>query len=379
MPIYQVPISIDDPVNRAILSVSEDSLTGFWRRPFDEIARRTAIPLETVLERIRAMLEAGVIRRVRQTIISTNLAQGALVAWDVPRERLHEAFDFMYREDPFSGHVVIRTTDPTSPGARYRLWTTIKVPQGFSLERHCQLLAHKVGARAFCLMPPKVMFVLGVGHVRRQGLEPGAMAPHPADAVPVQMEELSELEWQVLDILKRELTPEEVRPDLWELRAKEAGIDLGTFYQVAESLARRNIVGRFSTFLEHYKPVADGSRVAPYNALFHWAVAPGQELEAGRQIGRFTVLTHCYWREAGPQFHNVNIMAVAHGQDKAWLLAHKDAIDSHLRSCGIQVLYTNIFWGGRSEIKPSEVSPRAYREWLQHMGGIHPNDMTSQS
>ncbi len=58
-------------------------------------------------------------------------------------------------------------------------------------------------------------------------------------------------------------------------------------------------------------------------------------------------------------------MAVAHGTDKQRLLAHKAAIDGHLNECGIPVTYTNMFWGGRSEIKPSEISPRAYGDWLE--------------
>jgi hypothetical protein len=58
-------------------------------------------------------------------------------------------------------------------------------------------------------------------------------------------------------------------------------------------------------------------------------------------------------------------MAVAHGTDKQRLLTHKAAIDSHLNECGIPVTYTNLFWGGRSEIKPSEISPWAYRDWLE--------------
>jgi hypothetical protein len=57
-------------------------------------------------------------------------------------------------------------------------------------------------------------------------------------------------------------------------------------------------------------------------------------------------------------------MAVAHGTDKQLLLDHKAAIDEHLRLNGIPVSYTNVFWGGRSEIKPSEISPHVYREWL---------------
>lgn len=363
-----VPVTVDDPVNVAILSVSEDRLQGFLRDPLGEIARRTGLPIETVVERIRAMLEAGTIRRVRQTLVTTNLAHGALVAWEVPQERLHAAFDFMFREDPFSGHVVIRTTDVASPGSTYKLWTTVKVPQGFSLEKHCQLLAERVGALRFRIMPAKALFVLGVGHTRRRGLQPGAKSDTPARVHWIKEEQLSQLEWRVLAALKREFRPEEIVPDIWRARAAEADVDLETFYRVAEALDRRGLIGRFSTFLEHYKPVAGGQRVARYNALFHWAVPPGLEVKAGQEIGRHHILTHCYWREAGPEFHNVNLMAVAHGQEKDWLLAHKAAIDSHLAEVGIPVLYTNVFWGGRSEIKPSEIFPLAYVEWCQRMG-----------
>ena len=45
------------------------------------------------------------------------------------------------------------------------------------------------------------------------------------------------------------------------------------------------------------------------------------------------------------------------------VLAHKAAINAHLGEAGIPVGYTNVFWGGRSEIKPSEISPIAYAAW----------------
>ena len=50
------------------------------------------------------------------------------------------------------------------------------------------------------------------------------------------------------------------------------------------------------------------------------------------------------------------------------MLAHKAAIDKHLEEAGIPVLYTNVFWGGRSEIKPSEISPAEYAEWANRVG-----------
>src|SRR3954464_8506033 len=132
MNLSTVPIEISDPINASILSISEDKIQGFQRDPLGEIARQSGVDLPVVVDRIQAMLRAGTIRRVRQTLMATNLAPGALVAWQLPLEKLDAAFDYMFQQDPFSGHVVIRSADPASPGASYKLWTTLKVPHGFS-------------------------------------------------------------------------------------------------------------------------------------------------------------------------------------------------------------------------------------------------------
>ncbi|MCW3059594.1 MAG: transcriptional regulator, AsnC family, partial [Capsulimonas sp.] len=222
-------------------------------------------------------------------------------------------------------------------------------------------------AESFRLMPARRLFVLGVGHVRRQGLRIGSRSDALADVQDTEIVSLSELDWRVLNALKREFAAEEITRDLWDVRADEAEVSLETFYAIARSLDQRGVIGRFSTFLEHVKPT-DGRRVTRYNALFHWAVPEGREIEAGREIGRFPILTHAYWREGGPEFGNVNLMAVAHGLDKSVLLAHKAAMDTHLEALGIPVRYTNVFWGGRSEIKPSEISPDVYRRWSESVG-----------
>ncbi len=363
-----VPVRYDDPVNSQILAVSEDMLQGFQRDPLGEISRQTGIELSSVVERIRAMLRAGTIRRVRQTLLSINLAPGALTAWQVPEEKLDDAFEYMCQRDPFSGHIVIRTTDEPAPGSSYKLWTTVKIPLPYSLEKHCDYLAAQTGVERYRLMPAKSMFALGVGHVRRQGLEPGSKSDLPAEPTALEVVALTDREWRVLTALKREFAPEELVPDLWRPRAEEAGVSLDEFYEVAESLNRRNVMGRFSTFLEHVKPVADYEAVTGSNGLFHWAVPPGREMEAGGEIGRHHVLTHVYWRDAGPEFANVNIMAVGHGPDRKLVQEHKTAIDAHLEAVGIPVSYTNVFWSTRSEIKPSEVSPAAYREWCLSTG-----------
>ena len=362
-------IEHSDPINAKILAISEDKIPGFVREPFVEIAERSGVELPVVIERIRAMLNAGTIRRIRQTLVTNNLADGALVAWKVPEEKLGAAFDFLFKDDPFSGHVVIRSTDSQTPGSQYRLWTTLKVPAGLSLERHCEVVMQHTGAEKFLLMPAKAIFTLGVGHVRRKTTELGEKTDKPAEMLTPGIVKLNELQWRVLVALKREFTPDEIGLDPWAKRAEEADVDLETFYRVVGELAERKIMGRFSTFLEHVKPLASGERVTKFNALFHWAVPQGREVEAGSEVGRHVCMTHCYWREGGPEFNNVNIMGVAHGTDKDRVLAHKYAIDDHLAKIGIPASYTNVFWGGRSEIKPSELSPIEYKAWMEKMSG----------
>lgn len=362
-----IPVSPKDEINRAILEVSEDQIKGFVRDPFGIIAERSGVPYDVVVARIQAMLRAGVIRRVRQTLLATNLAQGALIAWKITPDKLDRAFNLLSTEDPFSGHVVIRNSEYGSTD--WPLWTTIKVPTGFSLERHCDWIREQIGAEKYRIMPALRAFVLGVGHMRRKNMQVGEKADKPAmDMVPAIVD-LDGQDWDVLVALKRDLTVHEVGPDVWAGRARDASVSLEEFFRIAESLDKRGVIGRFSTFLEHTKPVGDASeRLSSFNGLFHWAVPKGKEIEAGREIGRFAILTHCYWRDAGPELNDVNIMAVAHGETKEQVLAHKAAIDAFLIESGIGCNYTNVYWGGRAEIKPSEISPAAYRAWLKTVG-----------
>ena len=362
-PAATTPIEHTEEINARILAVSEDRVKGFHRHPFQFISEESGVPFDTVVERIRAMLAGGVIRRVRQTLLANKLAEGALVAWKVPAEKLDAAFDFMFKEDPFSGHVVLRSTDREVSGSDYRLWTTLKVPQGRSMAEHADLLKRLVGAEEYLLMPAHGIFALGVGHVRRKTMEPGEKADEPAKMMTTNIADLNDEEWNVLLNLKGELTAEEIGPEPWAGRAEAAGTSLDRFCEVAKGLDQKGVIGRFSTFLEHVKPSQTGVRVTRFNGLFHWKVPDGMQERGGGEVGRHTIMTHCYWREGGPQFANVNIMGVVHGSDKDLIMQHKAAIDRHLESVGIPVTYTNVFWGGRSEIKPSEISPIVFEAW----------------
>ena len=315
-------------------------LSGFQPDPFGEIAARAGARRR---RRDRAHRRDAASRndppRPPDVDRRRTSRSGALVAWQVAPERLDAAFDYMFREDPFSGHVVIRTTDAATPGSTYRLWTTLKVPQGYSLREARRVLA-RAGRRD--ALPPDAG--QDAVRARRRPRAPPrartrARAPTSRPSRnDTKIVELAELEWRVLVALKREFAPEELRArSLARARRRSRRVVRGIRRASPSRSNARRVIGRFSTFLEHVKATANDERVTRYNALFHWAVPPGREIDAGREVGRHYVITHAYWREGGPEFHDVNVMAVAHGMDKDAVLAHKAAIDEHLREAGIDL------------------------------------------
>src|SRR5215211_8156268 len=98
MSVADIPVQFSDPVNARILEISEDRIQGFQRDPLGAIATQSGLERPVVIERIQAMLRAGTIRRVRQTLLATNLARGSLVAWVVPEDKLAAAFEYMWKE-----------------------------------------------------------------------------------------------------------------------------------------------------------------------------------------------------------------------------------------------------------------------------------------
>ncbi len=359
------PSSLDDALNRRILAVAEDRIAGFHRHPFAAVAAACTLPEATVRERLLAMLQAGTIRRVRQTLLSTSLADGALMAWKVPADKREFAYAWMRDNDPFTGHVVLRESeDPSAPGADYCLWTTLKVPTGCgSVAEHGRLLRRLTGATDFVPLPVVGMFALGVGHVRRSQLRVGDKMPELPPMQRPSRPLLSDEEWRVLLSLKESLEPHEFVHETWEARARTLGMPVAHYCAVAEELDRKQVIGRFASFLDHQ---GKGRHAAGLGAsgLFHWAVPAGMEERAGAECGRHLCMTHCYWRSGGEAyFGGAQIMGVVHAPTREGVLAHKAAIDAHLTACGIPLLHTAVFWSRRAVICPSEISPQAYRAW----------------
>ena len=128
-----LPVEHNDPINAKILAISEDKIEGFFCEPFEEIANRSGVSVENVMARIAAMLRAGTIRRVRQTLLATNLAEGALVrAGAGARKRDRVAGRSGESAHQRDGRDLTRDSDaapiPDQPSATAGLSPTLRLP-----------------------------------------------------------------------------------------------------------------------------------------------------------------------------------------------------------------------------------------------------------
>jgi hypothetical protein len=162
---------------------------------------------------------------------------------------------------------VIRSTDREIAGSDYRLWTTLKVPQGESIETiaACSALT---GADEFLLMPANGIFALGVGHVRRKTSNP-ATAPMSPAAMMTRPPRLDPAEWNVLLALKEELRPMKSAPTPGPPAPPRPAYPLAEF--CASPNPRRQKGHRPLLHLPRTRQTfATGKRVTRFNGLFHW-------------------------------------------------------------------------------------------------------------
>ena len=110
-----VPVETTDPSMPGSSRSARDRIAGFLPDPPRKSAVSATCPWRWSPERLRAMLSAGVIRRIRQTLLATNLADGACARggalWNGRTRRSTSSSG-----GSFSGHVVTRSTDAATPG-----------------------------------------------------------------------------------------------------------------------------------------------------------------------------------------------------------------------------------------------------------------------
>lgn len=107
---------------RALVRALNDPLP-IEAEPFDTAARAAGVPVEQALERLRAWLNDGTIRRIGARVRHQKVGYTAngMSVWNVPRERADAAAEIMCERNEVS-HCYLR---PTMQGWPYSLFAMI--------------------------------------------------------------------------------------------------------------------------------------------------------------------------------------------------------------------------------------------------------------
>ena len=368
------PASVNDDTNRRILAVSEDQLAASTptRSAKSPVA---AASTSTTSSSGCAPCWAGTIRRVRQTLLSHDLAAGALVAWKVPPERL---------EPPSTTCSPTTRSPATSSSAHRRATPGARLPPVDDAQGAAGLLA----AKALRATSPSACGAERSASCRRRRCSPSASATRggarwspaarsdePRRSSTRRSVELTDSSGACSTALKREFGPTRCSNDIWSPRAAEAGLTLDDILRDRRGAGRAGLIGRFSTFLEHSSRCSDGRARHPLQRSLPLGRAGGPR-DGGRPRGRPPRHPHARLlaRRRAPSSRNVNIMGVPHGTEKERCWRTRPPSMPTSPTAGIPVSYTNVFWGGRSEIKPSELCRHDYAEWCR-ANGIDPASM----
>ncbi len=282
------------------------------RRPFESLAKDTGSDEQTVIDRLQALRESGVLRQVSAIFDTAALGYlSSLVAMRLAPDHLAAGAEII-NSHPGVSHNYKRNNE-------FNLWLTVAVPAGGDLDWTVQRLAKLAAAESVRLLPTLKLFKIGVS------LDMTGKRALDARGKPEYSEErrqgaakipLSDFDRDLVRVLQEDL---DLTPEPFAAAAQSLGIDQEHLLSEAERLQQQGHLRRFAAILRHRKAGFTS------NGMAVWAVPPELAESVGPQMASFRSVSHCYLRPTYPDWP-YNIFTMIHARNKAECEATADAI-----------------------------------------------------
>jgi DNA-binding Lrp family transcriptional regulator len=294
---------ITDPIDIKLLELAQVAVP-VTEHPFGDIGRQIGASEEDILERVRRLKSARVIRQISAIFDTRSLGYASsLVAAQVDPSRVDEAAAIVSRH-PGVSHNYLRNH-------AFNLWYTIAVsPRSkLGLENTVELLHRLSGSRSTRLLPTLKLFKIGVkfdvaGESRPDDLD----APAYTELSRATDTTLTPEEVAFVRVMQREL-PITATP--FAGYAKELGMTLASLQRTHRQFLDDGRMRRFAAVLHHQQAGFSA------NAMGVWA-APGDDAEierVGALMAGFRAVSHCYRRPSYPDWP-YNIFTMVHGRSR---------------------------------------------------------------
>ena len=293
-----------DEVDKGLINSSQAEFP-LTRQPFADIGANLGLGEGEVIRRIVRLKEIRVIRAIGPVFDSRSLGyRSTLVAMSVADDRLEEAARIV-NGHPEVSHNYLRDDS-------FNMWFTLAVPAEGDIESELQTLAGKVKPERMLNLPAVRLFKLDVFFDAKGDNRPAGVAMLDEE----RSLELSSEEQMVVGVLQQDL-PLVSRP--FDAMTAEAGMTIDDFLMHCRRLKERGAMRRFGASVRHH---AVGYSA---NAMVCWRAPAGTVEEAGRIMAGYGEVSHCYQREASPDWP-YNVYTMIHARTKKELQSTIDRI-----------------------------------------------------
>ncbi|MBI4208401.1 MAG: AsnC family transcriptional regulator [Deltaproteobacteria bacterium] len=274
-----------DPINRKILNRIQADFP-LVQRPFAEMAQSLGTTEEEVLERVRQLFQAKIIRQIGPIFDTRNLGYASsLVAFRIPQDKLIAGAK-MINSHPGVSHNYERNND-------FNLWFTIAVPPGENLEKHIEALTQLTHAESGRILQTIQLFKIGVrldigDAVGGRGREEDDFGVYEKIAGAPSAEEQ-----RMIAVLQENI---ELTEEPFAKYAKQLDTTQEKVLEALHRFKEKGYMRRFAAILRHRKAgfMANGMAV--------WKVPPERATECGQIMANFRVVSHCYQRPTYPDW-----------------------------------------------------------------------------
>jgi DNA-binding Lrp family transcriptional regulator len=291
-----------------------DTMQGRFRivpRPYAEVATLLGVEEETVLTRVRELIEQRIIRQVTPIFDTRALGyQSMLVAAKVDPEHPWRPAKIV-NDHPGVSHNYLRNHE-------FNMWFTLATEPDspLGLDGTLDVLKAETGAESVRQLPTLKLFKIRMDLEMSGDTETLAKSAQIVEPVDIEPQPYDERDKAVIRATQGDLP---IVSEPYADAARELGMPVDGLIAHLEGMVERGLLRRVAAILFHRRAGFSA------NGMGVWKVPEDQVLEAGRRMAAFRGISHCYERPTYADWP-YQLFTMAHGRSKEECDAILDAV-----------------------------------------------------
>ena len=285
-------------------------------KPYHEIAKKFDVSPQVIMDRLRSLKQAGVLRQLSAIFDTRKLGyKSSLVAMEIEPDKLDHVAN-QINKHPGVSHNYERDH-------QFNLWFTLATPPGSDLKTELDKFSKLSGIKKVRMLPTIKLFKIGVKLDMVDGKKHEVKPSEEKKQIKHIKFEPTEDDKNFIRHLQKDL---EIVDEPFLEYSKSLGMSVDEIFLKLKEYEEIGVLRRFAAILRH----RDAGFTA--NGMIVWQVPDDKIESVGEKLGAFPQVSHCYQRPTYPDWpYNVFSMIHCKSIDEANVMAGQieEQIDVH--------------------------------------------------